>query len=176
MISQEPYCFTEPLFVGCNISALEDPDYSETVFTFIKPHIKKKQARGIQREFKRRLLETEESFIIVTNGLTRELLESFWIGHYGHITEEAFPEKRRMIFEFSCMYRRGILFEVIRGKRGITTHAREVLGDKKYEKAEEGTIRNLYGHPDMGFNTIMHVSDLERVEYELENMRKHRII
>ena len=40
MISQEPYCFTEPLFVGCNISALEDPDYSETVFTFIKPHIK----------------------------------------------------------------------------------------------------------------------------------------
>ncbi len=143
----------------------------EKLFYFVKPHVVVPQQRVIADAFLTRL-ENRAHFMVLGKGETKELPEEFWQGHYGYIAQidPAWKDLKRMIFDFSYVYGRGINWGVLAGEEGLTARAREVLGNKRWSEAKPGTIRRDFMKPEgISYNTVMHVSDLERVDEEIAN-------
>ena len=150
----------------------------ELFLFFVKNHVDRRSQRRVCSVFLDRLHKTGSFFTALRRGETLPLPESFWKGHYGYIAEvePGWTDLRRMIFEFSYLHERGISYVIGAGAMGITSSARKVLGNKRWNMAEEGSLRKIYGSPDMGYNTVAHVSDSDRVRVEIDNMHEHGIL
>ena len=145
----------------------------ELVFYFTKPHLRTQQQKDAEQLLLRKISKRAD-ITIADRGITRELPVAFWQGHYGYLAEVApdwTEELRRMIFDFSYMYGRGICWGVLEGDVGLTRIAREVVGDKKNPAA--GTVRKQIMVPNgIAYNTGIHVSDLGRVKTEIINLQR----
>ena len=162
-------------------SAKESPN--EVVFDFIKPHVLPMEALKARTDFRVGVQRAGGNFSVLAHGRTPQLSKEFWEGHYGYLIEKHKGGRfgkmvetlvPQMIGEFSSKYGQGIWWEVLLGREGLCKTSREVLGDKL--KPAPGTIRaNYMVAGDAVYNTVMHVSDLGRVQVELENFAENGI-
>ena len=169
-----------PLFFGVSPEKIFDIQEPDIVFDFIKPHVLEGDAPIIRKDFRLGVERKGVNFAVLACGRTPQLSEEFWERHYGYLIEkykgteledETMMIVPAMIEDFSFKYGQGIWWEVLLGKCGLCGTAREVLGDKK--NPAPGTIRANYGVEK--YNTIMHVSDLDKVKRELKNFAEHGI-
>jgi hypothetical protein len=148
---------------------------AEKVFCFTKPHNPINQQRVILGDFEDMIKELADVKILAS-GETEPLPQEFWNGHYDYLKDVApdWTDLRRMKFDFTYVYGRGICWLIMQGERGLTDVARDVLGNKRNPKP--GTIRRKYMNltpAGISYNTVMHVSDLERVNEEITNLYRH---
>jgi hypothetical protein len=167
------------------IPSLPKPDI---VFGFTKPGVDEDLAPRVITNFRNgiyrgRVPMIGMDFTILARGRTPGLPKEFWDGHYGHVIERCVggpnEEKAKtiipaMIDDFSSSENdQGIQWEILIGMSGLSLAARHVLGDK--ENPAPRTVRGTYMGTDAGYNTVMHVSDSDRVQKELRNFAENGI-
>ena len=173
----------EPRYFGVSPDEVGEISEPEIVFDFIKPHILSGTAPVIQGEFRGGIVGRGGSFAVLAYGRTPQLPEEFWWGHYGYLIDkykDTALEKAvneivpKMIKDFSSRYGRGLWWEVLLGTVGLHETSRNVLGDKL--NPAPGTIRADYMIPSgEPYDTVMHVSDFNKVRRELENFAEKGI-
>ena len=77
-----------------------------------------------------------------------------------------------MCTEFSG---KSIALFVYQGK-DICKRVKDICGHWNYQKNTEGTIRRVFGNRDMGYRTVVHSSDQNDFERELNTFKKYSLL
>lgn len=138
-----------------------------TVF-FVKPHIIQKREEIF--EYLTNHIENPEDFNIFFRKRFEDTPKQFWRDFYSHMKETYPTELENMAVQFEN-YKKGIDLALIRGK-DIAKRVKKITGETLYKKNPDWTIRGHFG-PYKLPNTIVHASDPEQVEKDIDVIKRY---
>ncbi len=147
----------------------------ERTLFFVKPdcrnpHIDKATALEIINFLEEKL---GNDFKRVLGIRTQPLSKEFYLDFYSHLKEEWSEILKEMTDEFN---NKSLAVFVYEGP-DIIRRVKQIAGPTKYtDNIGKGTIRKVFGNPNMKYRTIVHASDREGIRKDFQTFKKWGLI